>query len=161
MYNLLVGKETYIKYKRSVHLMEKLDISNVNEVFEQAVFVKDGTTFEVLQLMNDVDVDELIEEVDSIQELQASIPVIGQYQYIKVTFSKQLRDAIAGWDTSATDVLDVEEFIRYIPSTEEQVEQLTTEQLYTIVSTYLVDMYSYTSFENPNVLEEHVVIKEG
>lgn len=141
--------------------MEKLDISQVNEVFEQAVYEQDGTTFEVLQLMNDVDVDELIEEADSIPELQASIPVIGQYQYIKVTFSKQLRDAIANWDTDATAVVDVEDFIRFIPSTEEQVGQLTPEQLYTIVSTYLVDMYAYTSFENPNVLEDHVVIKEG
>lgn len=141
--------------------MEKLDIRNDNEVFEQAVYAQDGTTFEVLQLMDDVDVDDIISEVDSIPELQASIPVIGQYQYIKVTFSKQLRDAIINWDTDATDVIEPEDWVRFIPATEEQVEQLTTEQLYTIVSTYLVDMYSYTSFENPNVLEEHVVIKEG
>lgn len=142
--------------------MQIVDISEMNEVFEQAVYETDGTTVEILQLMGDVDLDEFIGEVDNIQELQASIPVIGQYQYIKVTFSKALKDAINGWDTDATDVvLEDEEFINYLPINEEQLASLTTEQVYELASTFLVDVYSYTSFENPNILEGHVEIQEG
>lgn len=140
--------------------MQKLDISQDNEVFEQAVYVKEGTTFEVLQLMGDVEVDEFISEVDNLKELQASIPVIGQYQYIKVTFSKKLKEAISDWNSDASDLIVPEDWIRFVPSTQEEFDQLTDAQLYSLVSTYLIDMYSYTSFENPNVLEEHVVIDE-
>lgn len=141
--------------------MEKLNVVDLNEVFEQAVFVKNGTTFEVLQVMEDVNVDDFIGEVDTIGELKASIPVIGQYQYIKVTFSKDLKDAILGWDSDATDVVEPEDWVKFVPATQEQFDQLTVEQLYNLVSTYIVDMYSYTSFESPNILEDFVTIQEG
>lgn len=138
-----------------------MDISKVNEVYEQAVYELEGTTFEVLQLMGDVNVDDYLDEVSTIKELQASLPVIGQYQYIKVEFSRGLTLAVVQWDTDATDLVSVEDWVQFIPSTEEQVQQLTVEQLYTLVATNFVDMYSYTSFENPNVLEGHVEIQEG
>lgn len=140
--------------------MEKLDVSQLNEVFEQAIYAIDGNTYEVLQLMGDVDVDEYLDEVDSLEELQASIPVIGQYQYIKVDFSPKLKEEIQSWNSDATEIVDIENWISYVPSTEEQVEQLTPEQLYELTSTYFVDLYSYTSFENPNILEGHVIVRE-
>lgn len=140
--------------------LEKMDIRQENEVFEQAVYTVEGTAFEVLQLMGDIEVDEFIEESGSVLELQASIPVIGQYQYIKVDFKRWLKDALTGWDTDATDLIDVDEFIGYIPSNAEQVSQLTPEQLYAL-ATLFVDVYAYTSFEDPNILEGFVDIKEG
>lgn len=142
--------------------LEKMDIRQENEVFEQAVYTVEGTAFEVLQLMGDIEVDEFIEEAGSVLELQASIPVIGQYQYIKVDFKRGLKDALTGWDTDATGMVDVDvdDFIGYIPSNAEQVSQLTPEQLYAL-ATLFVDVYAYTSFEDPNILEDFVDIKEG
>ena len=140
--------------------LEKMDIRQENEVFEQAVYTVEGTAFEVLQLMGDIEVDEFIEDSGSVLELQASIPVIGQYQYIKVDFKRGLKDALTGWDTDATGMVDVDDFIGYIPSNAEQVSQLTPEQLYAL-ATLFVDVYAYTSFEDPNILEDYVDIKEG
>ena len=138
-----------------------MDIRSANEVYEQAVYHIEGTTFEVLQLMKEVDVDEYIEEVDSIKELLASIPVPGEYQYIKVTFSRGLTNAIADWDTDATDVVEPETWVNFLPNNEEQMGQLSPEQLYSLASANLVDVYSYTSFETPNILDGHVEILEG
>lgn len=141
--------------------MQKMDVRNENEVYEQAVVNVEGTTFEVLQLMGDVEIDEYLEEADSVQELKASIPVIGQHQYIKVTFSKRLKDSIENWDTDASEEVGIDEYLNFIPANEEQFNQLTPAQLYALASTLFVDMWSYTTFENPNILEEHVVIQEG
>lgn len=141
--------------------MKKIDVTELNEVFETAVIKREGNTFEVLQLMEIEDLDEHIEEVRTIKELMASIPVIGHYQYVKATFTPELKRNIANWDTDATDLIAPEEWIQYVPENKEQVDELTDKQLYELLSIYLVDLYSYTSFEEDNILEDNVEVREG
>lgn len=141
--------------------MKKLNVVELNEVFETAVITREGNTFEVLQLMDVEGIDGHLEEVSTIKELMASIPVIGHYQYVKVSFTPKLKRSIAEWDTDATDLIEPEDWIHYVPENEEQVSELSDRQLYELVSTYIVDLQSYTSFEEDNILEDNVEIREG
>lgn len=141
--------------------MKKINVTELNEVFETAVIKREGNTFEVLQLMDVEDLDEHLEEVRTIKELMASIPVIGHYQYVSATFTPTLKRNIATWDTDATDLIAPEEWIHFVPENEEQMEELTDKQLYELLSIYLVDLYSYTSFEEDNILEDNVEVREG
>lgn len=141
--------------------LQKKDVTELNEVFEQAVYTIEGNKLDLLQLMGDVEVDEYIEEAEDIEELRAMIPVIGQYQRINVTFTPQLKKELEDWDSDARDIVELDEWLKYIPTNAEQLAELSEDQLYELVSIYLVDLTSYTTFEEPNILEGRVEITEG
>lgn len=124
--------------------LKVLDVGSLSEIFNKAYINRSDEQIEIL-LSQELEKQEEEYVTQSVYETYSDLPSSFDVEYYRLTFSPEMHSRFKEWAEDFT--FEAEEFdypvmSNYIPQTQEQFQQLTDEQLFSLVVNFMGEVAS-------------------
>lgn len=124
--------------------LKVLDVGSLSEIFNKAYINRSDEQIEIL-LSQELEKQEEEYVTQSVYETYSDLPSSFDVEYYRLTFSPEMHSRFKEWAEEFT--FEAEEFdypvmSNYIPQTQEQFQQLTDEQLFSLVVNFMGEVAS-------------------
>lgn len=124
--------------------LKVLDVGSLSEIFNKAYMNRSDEQIEIL-LSQELEKQEEEYVTQSVYETYSDLPSSFDVEYYRLTFSPEMHSRFKEWAEEFT--FEAEEFdypvmSNYIPQTQEQFQQLTDEQLFSLIVNFMGEVAS-------------------
>lgn len=124
--------------------LKVLDVGSFSEIFNKAYINRSDEQIEIL-LSQELEKQEEEYVTQSVYETYSDLPSSFDVEYYRLTFSPEMHSRFKEWAEEFT--FEAEEFdypvmSNYIPQTQEQFQQLTDEQLFSLIVNFMGEVAS-------------------
>lgn len=124
--------------------LKVLDVGSLSEIFNKAYINRSDEQIEIL-LSQELEKQEEEYVTQSVYETYSDLPSSFDVEYYRLTFSPEMHSRFKEWAEEFT--FEAEEFdypvmSNYIPQTQEQFQQLTDEQLFSLIVNFMGEVAS-------------------
>lgn len=124
--------------------LKVLDVGSLSEIFNKAYINRSDEQIEIL-LSQELEKQEEEYVTQSVYETYSDLPSSFDVEYYRLTFSPEMHSRFKEWAEDFT--FEAEEFeypvmSNYIPQTQEQFQQLTDEQLFSLIVNFMGEVAS-------------------
>ena len=124
--------------------LKVLDVGSLSEIFNKAYINRSGEQIEIL-LSQELEKQEEEYVTQIVYETYSDLPSSFDAEYYRLTFSPEMHSRFKEWAEDFT--FEAEEFdypvmSNYIPQTQEQFQQLTDEQLFSLIVNFMGEVAS-------------------
>lgn len=124
--------------------LKVLDVGALSEIFNKAYINRSDEQIEIL-LSQELEKQEEEYVTQSVYETYSDLPSSFDVEYYRLTFSPEMHSRFKEWAEEFT--FEAEEFdypvmSKYIPQTQEQFQQLTDEQLFSLIVNFMGEVAS-------------------
>lgn len=124
--------------------LKVLDVGSLSEIFNKAYINRSDEQIEIL-LSQELEKQEEEYVTQSVYETYSDLPSSFDVEYYRLTFSPEMHSRFKEWAEDFT--FEAEEFdypvmSNYIPQTQDQFQQLTDEQLFSLIVNFMGEVAS-------------------